>query len=293
MTSYLPREIHQAVARAMRGMPVVVITGPRQSGKSTFLKKDPLFKDAQYYDLDDFETLDAMRQNPGPLLEKKQCIIIDEIQRAPDLFIAVKHAVDKNRRPGRFVLSGSANLSLLGKVSESLAGRAIYLDMLPMTLREIKRQIRREPFIENLLKERRVTAEGLYKPLAETEVLLGGMPSVCLGRMKDPSVWFAGYLQTYLEKDVRDLSRITNLILFRNFLQLTALRTGQLLSQSELARDAKMDAVKAGRYLSLLEASFVISRLRPHLRNKSSRIIKSPKLISQVSADMKISRMIQ
>ena len=277
MTDYLPREIAPRLERSLQRLPVVVLSGLRQTGKSTLLQREPAVRQGRVYrTLDDFATLAAARANPEALLADSA--ILDEAQRCPELLVAIKRSVDEERRPGRFVLSGSANLSLLGHVSETLAGRAAYFALHPMTRREIQGRIAQEPFLANLVRSG-VLPRGPARPVSDREVLTGGLPPACLGPADALADWFRGYIQTYVERDVRQLSQITDLLAFRTLAQLAALRTGQILVLSSLARDAKMSPSTVGRYLNLLEASFVIRRLPPFLKNRSSRLIKSPKLL--------------
>jgi predicted AAA+ superfamily ATPase len=203
--------------------------------------------------------------------------ILDEVQRCPELLVALKKIVDEQRRPGRFILSGSANLALLGHVTETLAGRAGYFTLHPMTRREQRGTTTKKPFLVKFLNSPALPT-GKADPVTEKEILTGGLPPACLGTVDGVAEWFRGYVQTYVERDVRQLSQITDLVAFRTLAQLAALRTGQVLVISTLARDAKLNAVTAGRYLDLLEASFLIRRLPPFLKNRSSRLVKSPKL---------------
>jgi predicted AAA+ superfamily ATPase len=276
MTGYLPREITPRLERAMGQLPVVVLSGLRQAGKSTLLQNEPgLAKKHRYRTLDDFATLAGARSNPESLLA--QPIILDEVQRCPELLVALKKSVDEHRQAGRFILSGSANLALLGQVTETLAGRAAYFTLHPMSRREIQGTTRSKPFLIEFIQSRTLPTDNA-NPVADREVLLGGLPPACLQQEDGPSEWFRGYVQTYVERDVRQLSQISDLVAFRTLAQLAALRTGQVLVISNLARDAKLTAATAGRYLDLLEASFLVHRLPPFLKNRSSRLIKSPKL---------------
>lgn len=276
MTDYLPREITPRLERALRQLPVVVLSGLRQSGKSTLLQSEASLSSGHTYrTLDDFATLAAARSNPESLLES--AAILDEVQRCPDLLVALKKSIDEQRKPGRFILSGSANLALLGHVTETLAGRAGYFTLYPMTRRERLNSTDKEPFLIQFLRSPNVPI-GKAEPVTEKEVLTGGLPPVCLGSPDGVYEWFRGYVQTYVERDVRQLSQITDLVAFRTLAQLAALRTGQVLVISTVARDAKLNAVTAGRYFDLLEASFLIRRLPPFLKNRSSRLVKSPKL---------------
>jgi len=276
MTGYLSREITPRLERALRRVPVVVLSGLRQTGKSTLLQNEAgLARGHTYRTLDDFATLTAARVNPESLLEG--ATILDEVQRCPELLVTLKRSVDEQRRPGRFILSGSANLALLGHVSETLAGRASYFTLHPMTRREQRKATGHEPFLVKFLGSPALPS-GKADPVTEREVLRGGLPPACLGPAQGVAEWFRGYAQTYVERDVRQLSQITDLVAFRTLAQLAALRTGQVLVISTLARDAKLNAVTAGRYIDLLEASFLIRRLPPFLKNRSSRLVKSPKL---------------
>lgn len=276
MTDYLPREIAPRLERALRRLPVIVLSGLRQAGKSTLLRHEPALRNGRaYHTLDDFAVLSAARANPESLLQG--AVILDEVQRCPELLMAIKRSVDDHRRPGRFILSGSANLALLGRVSETLAGRAGYFTLHPMTRREIRNSTGRAPFLADFLRSPMCPA-GKADLLSDEEVLAGGLPPACLGPSGDAAEWFRAYVQTYVDRDVRQLSQVADLTAFHTLAQLSALRTGQVLVTSALARDARMTASTTSRYLNLLEASFVILRLPPFLKNRSSRLIKSPKL---------------
>ncbi len=280
MTTYLPREIASSLAEALRTLPVVAVTGLRQTGKTTLLREDPSLANRRYVTLDDFASLEAARQNPDALLRGAEPVTIDEAQRCPDLFLALKRAVDEDRRPGRFLISGSANFALLQGLTESLAGRALYLPLRPFSRRERSGAIDELPFLVRFWNRPEVGPDTTKKalPLANEEVLRGGMPPVALAQVERPDLWFLGYEQTYLERDVRALARVGDLVTFRNFLKLACLRTGQVLNASQLARDAGLSAASAARYLGLLEASFVIRRVPPFLASRTTRLIKSPKL---------------
>jgi predicted AAA+ superfamily ATPase len=276
MTGYHAREITPRLETALRQLPVVVLSGLRQTGKSTLLQNEAgLARGHTYRTLDDFATLAVARSNPESLLEGAP--ILDEVQRCPELLVALKRSVDEQRSPGRFILSGSANLALLGHVTETLAGRAGYFTLHPMTRREQRGATAREPFLVKFLSSLTLPA-GRAEPVTEQEVLTGGLPPACLGAAGGVAEWFRGYVQTYVERDVRQLSQIADLVAFRTLAQLAALRTAQVLVISTLGRDAKLNAVTAGRYLDLLEASFLVRRLPPFLKNRSSRLVKSPKL---------------
>ena len=278
MTEYYERDIASAVSAALHDMPVTVITGMRQTGKSTFLQNNRQLKKRRYVSLDDFAQLEAAKSDPDGFIRSDEPMTIDEVQKCPELLTSIKRFVDKKRRPGQFLLSGSANLAMLKGVSESLAGRAVYFTLHPFSRREIAGAAGEPPFLKKFFAKQELSKTGIKDTIKTEDVLQGGMPSVCLGEVKNRALWFKGFEQTYLERDVRELSQVGNIISFRNLMHLTAMRTGQLLSPSQLGRDAKLNAVTTSRYLSLLEASFLIQRISPYLKNKASRLIKSPKL---------------
>lgn len=240
------------------------------------LRSEPaLTADRAYLTLDDFAILAAARANPESLVS--EVVTLDEVQRCPDFLLSIKREVDRRRTPGRFVLSGSANLALLGGIAETLAGRAAYFILHPMTRREVRGRTSAIPFLVEFL-DSQTPPRHPAEPVDDREVLAGGLPPVCLGPAGESAEWFRGYVQTYVERDVRQISRITDLVSFNMLARLAAFRTGQVLAVSDLARDAKLNTATAGRYLHLLEASFLVQRLPPFLRNRSARLIKSPKL---------------
>jgi hypothetical protein len=277
-TKYISRDIAKTVLDALKEMPVVVITGMRQTGKSTFLQMQSGISERRYVTLDDFAQLEAAKLDPDGFISADDPLTIDEAQKCPEILTAIKRAVDKKRVPGRFLLSGSANFAVLKGISESLAGRAVYFVMHPFNRREIFGRTKDKPFLQKFFERQETPKATELHPIKPHDIITGGMPVLSTGQIKNRSLWFKGYEQTYLERDVRELSQIGNIIAFRHLLQLTALRTGQLLSPSQLGRDAKLNVATTSRHLSLLEASFIINRLSPYLKNRASRLIKSPKL---------------
>lgn len=277
--TYLNREIAKPLREILGDFPVVVIAGMRQAGKSTMLLNEPFLGGRTYVNLDDFASLLEARESPEEMLGQKGPLTIDEAQRAPDMLIAIKKLVDERKEPGRFLLSGSANFLLMEKISESLAGRALYLYLRPMNRRECRGSINKEPFISKAFKEgepQRVREKA--SPIKDSDVIDGGLPSVCTGQVKQKERWFAGYEETYVERDVRNLANVGDLISFRRMLRLVANRTGQLLNVSQLAIDAGTSVPTARKYLSLLETSFVITMIAPYLSRRTTRLIKTPKV---------------
>ena len=274
---YLPRELTPRIEAALRTMPVVVVTGMRQVGKTTLIRNAPGLRERAYLNVDEFSIETAARTDPVGLLEGYDRVTVDEVQRSPDLLRAIKILVDRDRRPGQFLLSGSANLALLAQVCESLAGRAVYLELEPMSARELDRRTSTTPFVLQVLERGSVPRDaGVPSQPVDARVLTGGMPPVAAGGA-DFDTWMRGFEQTYLERDVRDLARVGDLAVFRNLVRLVALRTGRLSNVSELARDAALSVPTVTRYLGVLEASFFLSRLPPYLRNPVARLVKSPK----------------
>lgn len=278
MSIYYARDISAEVVRTLKSMPVVVVTGMRQTGKTTFLRSEPGLTHRTYISFDDFAQLAAAKSDPDGFVSQNDQLTIDEAQKCPEIFGAIKRAVDRKRIPGQFLLSGSANFSILKNITESLAGRAVYLAIHPFNRREVAQNTMADPFIKGFFEKQTTRPAQPAGRVLPQDIMLGGMPTVCLRQAEDPVVWFKGFEQTYLERDVREMSQVGNLMALRALLRLTALRTGQLLSPSQLGRDAKLSAATTSRYLSLFEASFFITRITPYLSNRASRLIKSPKI---------------
>ena len=283
-TKALPRLVAAELDNRLRVMPAVVVTGARQTGKST-LVQDLTTDDRSYLSLDDLDVVDVARRDPEALLGGPRRITLDEVQREPDLLLAVKRVIDRERRPGRFLLTGSANLLLMRKVSESLAGRASYLTLWPMTRRE-QRGLGRCGLWEELLATRDeawldLLASGPEEPEDWRALARGGgfpTPAVHLKRAADRQIWFDGYVRTYLERDLQDLSAVAALPDFRRLMRAACLRLGQLVNQTELGRDVALPQPTVRRYLNLLETSYLLVRLPAYTVNRTKRLIKSPKL---------------
>lgn len=279
-----PRAVGTALAERLAIMPAVVVTGARQTGKST-LAEHLVPGRRQYRSLDDLDHLDAARRDPEILVGGGEPITLDEVQRAPDLLKAVKRAIDRKRTPGAFLLTGSANLLLMRQVSESLAGRASYLTLWPMTRGE-QQGTGRTGVWEDLLKAAdkdwldllaaRPADPEDWRALARR----GGFPTPALElrTSAERAVWFDGYVRTYLERDLQDLAVIAALPDFRRLMRAACLRLGQLLNQTELARDVGIPQPTVHRWLNLIETSYLAVRLPAYAVNRTKRLIKSPKL---------------
>jgi len=279
MTTYLPRELAAEIARSRQSLPVVVVTGMRQVGKTTMLLRQRGLRTHRYASLDDFESLAEAHRDPAAFVRGRAPMTIDEAQRCPDLLVGIKTEVDRNRRPGMFLLSGSSNFALLKTVTESLAGRAIYHELEPMSRRELRKATANPPFVREFFETGRLPSgwQERSSTVTDDEVVAGGLPPAALSGPADRARWLRGFEQTYLERDLRQLSQVADLAAFQRLMRLAALRTGQILSVSELARDAGLPVPTGARYLRLLETSYVLRLVPPYTANPVARLVKSSK----------------
>jgi len=246
---YVRRELEIQLLRAARGFPAVVLTGPRRAGKTFLLRR--LFPRASYHLFEDPDVIDRFRQDPQGFLDGTRLpAILDEVQNVPQLFNYVRSRIDRApRRTGQWLLTGSQEAGLMRNVTESMAGRAAVLQLLPLSFRESGR----------------------------VGLLRGGYPEA-IARPGTASLWFSSYLQTYLERDVRSISAVHDLSTFRRFLALVASRHGQVLNKSELAAPLGMSVPSVTRWLDILEATAQILVVPPWYENLGKRLIKSPKV---------------
>ena len=276
--SELNRCLIPALRAALSHAPVVVLTGARQTGKTT-LARDILGKDRAYVTLDDMEMADRAEREPDALLDTTKPLTIDEVQRSPDLLLAIKRRVDRKRQAGQFLLTGSANLALLARVSDSLAGRAVYKTLMPMTASELAGAGACGPW-DALLSDPGALRDTPARRMDWRQAAIaGGFPPAALaGAPQARTDWLDGYVRTYLERDLQMLSTIEHLADFRRLLRVTALRTAKLMNQSDMARDAGLSQPTAHRYLGLLETSHLLHRLPAYAVNRTKRLIKAPRL---------------
>jgi predicted AAA+ superfamily ATPase len=251
--------------------PVVTLTGPRQSGKTTLVQA--AFPSHRYLSLETIDQRDFAREDPrGFLAQLDGPVILDEIQHVPDLLSYIQALVDQDPAPGRFVLTGSQNFLSMAKVGQTLAGRCAILNLLPFSRAELENHPQGEPGAPPELYGNLQTDLDLW------EILHSGFYPRIHDRGIPPAVWLSDYVQTYVERDVRSLSNIGDLTLFSRFLALCAGRTAQLLNYSSLAADAGIAVDTARRWISVLNTSFIIFLLPPHNQNFNKRLIKTPKL---------------
>lgn len=284
-SSALPRAVTEALVRAERALPVVIVTGARQTGKSTLVSDLQPDEGRLYLTLDDLDVLDQARRAPEDLVGRAPRLVLDEVQRAPDLMLAVKRAVDRRRRKGQFLLTGSANLLLMKNVSDTLAGRAAYLTLWPMTRRE-QAGLGRAGLWDELLRTRDenwldVLLDHEERPEDWTALASRGgypTPALELTSADDRATWFAGYTKTYLERDIQDVSFVTALPDLRRLMRAASLRLGQLVNQTELGRDVALPQPTVHRYLNLLEMSYQLVRVPAYSVNRTKRLIKTPKI---------------
>lgn len=253
----IDRKLTEYLTYIATKFPVVALTGPRQSGKTTLV--ETLFSYKAYTSLEDPDVREFAITDPkGFLNQFKDGAIIDEIQHVPHLFSYIQTRVDKSKKPGEFILTGSQNFLLLEKISQSLAGRAAILHLLPLSAQELLSSnfTFDNPFI--------LIQKGFYPRIYDQDI---------------PAIdWYKSYLNTYIERDVRQIKNISDLSKFQLFLKLCAGRVGQLLNMSSLASDCGIDHTTIRSWISILEASFIVFLLGPHHKNFNKRLVKQPKL---------------
>ncbi len=254
------RDVEKKLIKLAEKFPIIAVLGPRQSGKTTLVQK--VFGDYSYSNLENINQRDLAQSDPSYFLksyQKNRGLIIDEAQHAPNLFSYLQLEVDeKEGKGGRFILTGSQNILMNQNISQSLAGRIAIIDLLPLSLNELKNAKRLPSDLDDVL------FQGGYPRIYEKEL--------------DPSDWHLNYVRTYLERDVRQLKNVSDLSAFQRFLKLCAGRVGQVVNFSDLGRDCGITYHTAKAWLSVLEASFIVFMLSPHYKNFSQRVIKSKKI---------------
>lgn len=280
LENYIPRWVTPLLRQALEDVPVLVLTGARQVGKSTLLLNEKPFSDFRFLSMDDFDVLYQANEQPEALWAGTEHVILDEVQKTPHLLEAIKQVVDRAPGSKKFVLSGSANLLLMKQVSESLAGRAIYHVLDPLTLGEIN-QTAAPDFIQKALAGDWPQEGTLAEPPPDTlQTIQRGLMPALLRMNSAPSWvrWWDGYITTYLERDLRQVAQIDALVDFRRLMELLALRSGQFLNQSDLARDAGLSQPTTHRYLNLLETTHLFERVPAYASSRTTRMLKAPKV---------------
>ncbi|MHB8174370.1 MAG: ATP-binding protein [Nitrospirota bacterium] len=278
---YLTRTLETFFRKAASQFPVMLVTGARQVGKTTFLRHLS-GKGRRYVTLDDPLVLNLAKQDAALFMQRFPApVLIDEIQYAPELLPYIKMEVDNNRKPGMFWLTGSQQFQMMKGVSESLAGRVGVVQLLGLSRREITGQGQSvKPFmpIPKEIQNRMLSGGSL--PLKELYNIIwrGSFPEVALKSETDHDLFYSSYLQTYLQRDIRDLARVGDEMAFLRFLRAAAARTGQLLNMADLARDADVAPNTVKNWLSILQTSGVIYLLGPYHTNVTKRLVKTPKL---------------
>lgn len=254
----IQRQLSNKLTELAKGFPVICLTGPRQSGKTTLVRS--VFKDYAYVSLENIDTMTSAKEDPRRFLAPHQNsgLIIDEAQRVPELFSYLQGVVDSSGQMGRYILTGSQNFLLLEKITQSLAGRAGILHLMPFSVSEVQ-------------------SAGLLAPTLD-EVLYKGMYPPLFDRPVTPEDFYPSYIETYLERDVRSMKNVGDLAQFRKFVLLCAGRPGQLLNMTSLGNEVGVDHKTIRAWLSVLEASFIVFLLRPYHRNWNKRVVKQPKL---------------
>lgn len=253
----IPRLASSTLTRLAKGFPVIALTGPRQSGKTTLAKH--VFPNKTYVSLENPEELEFAQKDPKRFLARfKEGAILDEVQRCPSLLSWIQGLVDERSRMGDFVLTGSSQFELVAGITQSLAGRVGRVELLPLSIQELAQ------------------AHQLPSQL-NTCLLQGGYPSI-YDRQVSPQDWFSNYIATYIERDVRQLIAVRDLSQFQRFVKMCAARSGQILNLAALGADCGLSASTAREWLSVLEASYLVTRIQPYYQNFGKRLVKTPKL---------------
>jgi len=255
----IPRNAERALKEGAASFPITAVTGPHQSGKTTLVRH--VFTEKPYLSLENPDTRQWAEEDPRGFLERyKDGAVLDEVQRCPQLLSYLQVSVDENHHLGRFILTGSQQFGLLSGITQTLAGRIALIELLPFTLHEC--------YPKKMLKE----------ALTLDEVIFTGLYPPVHDRKLKPTLWYGNYVQTYVERDVRQMLNVRDLSTFRRFVRLCAGRIGQLLNLSQLAADCGVTHNTARSWISILEASYVIFLLHPHHQSFNKRLIKSAKL---------------
>jgi hypothetical protein len=253
----IPRQIEKTLPSLMSGYPVITITGPRQSGKTTLARS--FFSEKPYVSFENPDIRSEAQGDPRSFLRRYEGgAVFDEVQRFPELLSYLQQIIDEGPKNCRYVLTGSQQFGLKSKITQSLAGRTALIHLLPFSYNELYKTTQGKPVLEDVLHT------GMYPPIHD--------------RSLDPHRWHADYIQTYIERDVRILLNIKDLSVFQLFVKMCAARSGQLVNLSEMAADCGITHNTAKEWLSILEAGYIVFRLSPYFNNFGKRLVKTPKL---------------
>lgn len=280
MRPNIKRTLSNAIKKDSESFKVLLLTGPRQVGKTTLLQETQK-KTRSYVTLDDLSQRIAAQEDPASFIDRLELpVLIDEVQYAPALFPYIKMAVDKAKQPGMFWLTGSQQFDMMQNVTESLAGRVAILKLQGISLAEEQGRAMDAPFLPELgvLKERQRKAKPLTLPEAYHKIWRGSYPDVVMQNGKNWERFYDSYVSTYIQRDVQDFLNIRNTGSFLKFMQIAAARTGQLINYADMASDVGLSEVTIKSWLNVLQASGVIYQLQPYFNNRTKRLIKTPKL---------------
>jgi len=278
MASLIPRQIETRLLEALQDTPVVLLAGPRQAGKTTLVKQIAERQGLRYLTMDDGLALLSAKEDPTGFIRSIDCVVIDEIQRAPQLLLAIKKSVDEDRRPGRFLLTGSANLMALPTVADSLAGRMETLHLLPLSQSEMALQSAN--WIDSAFAGRILQlSEASEGSDLVQRVLCGGYPeAVSRPTPRRRAAWAKQYMDAIIQRDVRDISGIEKIDQLPRFLNALAQTAGQMCNYAQLGGQVGLDAKTAASYLGIFEQMYLLQRVKVWARNRLSRVVKSSKL---------------
>jgi len=272
-----PRTITLQLRKTAKSFAAIVLTGPRQSGKTTLLTSE-FSSTHEYFNLENPDVRQRAMSDPIGFLDNiKAPVILDEIQYAPILLPYIKEKIDKHRSPGRWLITGSQNFALMRGVTESLAGRAAILTLLPLSIAERSGKGTTSLNTHELLSQKTPVLTNKISDIAKL-IHSGGYPEPLVNKSLSYQIWASSYIKTYLERDVRDLKNIGDLLQFQLFLRSCAIRTGQILDLSDIARDIGVSFTTAKTWLSILVASYQVVLLSPYFNNLGKRLIKRPKI---------------